>query len=150
MSVWKGRWSNGWLKSCTERVCIMNIRVVCFPASSSCIGTELAASVTENVESRKCDFRAVFISNLSDYCAVLVVLQWATNFCIRCCTDLGKGTRSLGESPTQVTDTSLIPHHVLTSVETVGLSLFLICAHCEPLYMAVRQRRQQLCLCGLF
>ena len=59
MAVGKGRWSNGWLKSGTERVCIMNVRLVCVFASSSCIGAEPAAYVEENVESRKCDFRAV-------------------------------------------------------------------------------------------
>ena len=61
MAVWKGKWSIGWLTSCTERVCIMNIRLVCVLASSSCIGIEPAAYVTVNVESRKCDFRAVRI-----------------------------------------------------------------------------------------
>ena len=59
MYVWKGRWSISWLKSCTERVCIMNVRLVCVFASSSCIGTEPAAYVTENVESENTDFRAV-------------------------------------------------------------------------------------------
>ena len=51
MAVWKGSRSIGWLKSCTERVCIMNVRLVCVFASSSCIGTEPAAYVEENVES---------------------------------------------------------------------------------------------------
>ena len=37
----------------------MNVRLVCVFASSSCIGAEPAAYVEENVESRKCDFRAV-------------------------------------------------------------------------------------------
>ena len=37
----------------------MNVRLVCVFASSSCIGTEPAASVTENVESENTDFRAV-------------------------------------------------------------------------------------------
>ena len=37
----------------------MNVRLVCVLASSSCIGTELAADVAENVESRKCELRAV-------------------------------------------------------------------------------------------
>ena len=50
---------------CTERVCIMNVRVVCFPASSSCISTEPAASVTENVESRKCELRPVVVATAS-------------------------------------------------------------------------------------
>ena len=59
MAVWKGRWSIGWLKSCTERVCIMNVRLVCAFASNSCIGTEPAAYVEENVESENTDFRAV-------------------------------------------------------------------------------------------
>ena len=59
MAVWKGGWSIGWLKSCTERVCIMNVRLVCAFASSSCIGTEPAAYVEENVESENTDFRAV-------------------------------------------------------------------------------------------
>ena len=59
MAVWEGSRSIGWLKSCTERVCIMNVRLVCVLASSSCIGAEPAAYVEENVESRKCDFRAV-------------------------------------------------------------------------------------------
>ena len=60
MSVWKGRWSISWLKSCTERVCIMNVRVVCFPASSACIGTEPAADIAEeNAESGKTDCRQI-------------------------------------------------------------------------------------------
>ena len=29
MAVWKGSRPIGWLKSCTERVCIMNVRLVC-------------------------------------------------------------------------------------------------------------------------
>ena len=59
MAVWKGRWSIGWLSSCTERVCIINFRLVCVFASSSCIGTEPVAYVPENVESENTDFRAV-------------------------------------------------------------------------------------------
>ena len=43
----------------------MNVRLVCVFASSSCIGTELAADVAENVESRKCDFRAVLARHFS-------------------------------------------------------------------------------------
>ena len=35
----------------TDRVCIMNVRLVCVFASSSCIGAEPAAYVEENVES---------------------------------------------------------------------------------------------------
>ena len=46
-------------KSCTERVCIMNVRLVCAFASNSCIGTEPAAYVEENVESENTDFRPV-------------------------------------------------------------------------------------------
>ena len=37
----------------------MIVRLVCVLASSSCIGTELAADVAENVESENTDFRAV-------------------------------------------------------------------------------------------
>ena len=37
----------------------MNVRLVCAFASSSCIGTEPAAYVEENVESENTDFRAV-------------------------------------------------------------------------------------------
>ena len=37
----------------------MIVRLVCVLASNSCIGTEPAASVTENVESENTDFRAV-------------------------------------------------------------------------------------------
>ena len=37
----------------------MIVRLVCVLASNSCIGTEPAASVTENVESRKCELRDV-------------------------------------------------------------------------------------------
>ena len=37
----------------------MNVRLVCVLASSSCIGTELAADIAENVVFRKCDFRRV-------------------------------------------------------------------------------------------
>ena len=67
MAVWKGKWSIGWLKSCTERVCIMNVRLVCAFASSSCIGTEPAAYVEENVESENTDFRAVAQGTLPCY-----------------------------------------------------------------------------------
>ena len=59
MAVGKGRWSNGWLKSGTERVCIMNVRLVCVFASSSCIGIELAAYIEENVKSENTKLRAV-------------------------------------------------------------------------------------------
>ena len=37
----------------------MNVWLVCAFASNSYIGTEPAAGVAENVESRKCDFRGV-------------------------------------------------------------------------------------------
>ena len=37
----------------------MIVRLVCVLASSSCIGTELAADMAENVESENTDFRAV-------------------------------------------------------------------------------------------
>ena len=37
----------------------MNVRLVCVLASSSCIGTEPAAYVEENVESENTDLRAV-------------------------------------------------------------------------------------------
>ena len=39
----------------------MIVRLVCVLASNSCIGTEPAASVTENVESENTDFRAVVV-----------------------------------------------------------------------------------------
>ena len=51
----------------------MKIRVVCVFASSSCIGTEPAASVTENVESENTDFRAVIsriTTALHEFCVV--------------------------------------------------------------------------------
>ena len=41
----------------------MNVRLVCAFASNSCIGTEPAAYVEENVESENTDFRAVLIIN---------------------------------------------------------------------------------------
>ena len=64
---------SGTLKSGTERVCIMNVRLVCVFASSTCIGAEPAAYVEENVESRKCDFRAVILRMamvLDGFCVV--------------------------------------------------------------------------------
>ena len=41
------------------RVCIMNVRLVCVLASSSCVGTEPAAYITENVESENTELRGV-------------------------------------------------------------------------------------------
>ena len=37
----------------------MNVRLVCVLASSSCIGTELAADMAENVESENTELRGV-------------------------------------------------------------------------------------------
>ena len=45
----------------------MNVRLVCVLASSSCIGTELAADIAENVVFRKCDFRRVLAKDFGGF-----------------------------------------------------------------------------------